>query len=353
MSSFRSALLSALTVALLAGSRVSAETRSLTVGFYLPWDAASKASLVEHAGALDVIAPMSGALDSAAGTLRWQDDPARPEALAHATVKPKVFPTISNAHDNVWDAAAADGALLDPRAGKAFIDALVSAADAQGFAGYILDFENLSPAATLAYAPFLARLHGALKPSGHALWVTAGLSTDPTLVHALASATDAVILMAYDQCWATSTPGPVAGQDWLEETLQTKLSGLDPGHVLVALGAYGYDWPQGQRAAVISAPDAAQLAKSVGRTITREGPAANPHFAYAGPDGRSHSVWYLDGATFHAERALVQAHKTHGVAIWRLGLEDPAIWARPAKLPASGKTAASAPSVCTALPPAR
>ena len=334
----------------LGAPSLSAKPRSLLVGFYLPWDGASKSSLLEHASALDVIAPMSGALDSASGTLRWQDDPGRAEALAHASVKPKVFPLVSNAHDNVWDTAAADGALLDPNAEKAFIDGLLSAADRQGFGGYILDLENLSPGAVLGYPAFLAKLRSALKGSGRSLWVTAGLSADPGLVQKLAATTDAVVLMAYDQCWASATPGPVAGQDWFEQSLNAKLAGLPASHVVVALGAYGYDWPQGKTAAVISAPDAARLATSTGRTIVRQPPAANPHFAYAGPDGRPHSVWYLDGTTFRAERAVAQARKTRGVAIWRLGLEDPAIWSKSAKPPLAGPSQI-APPACTALPP--
>jgi hypothetical protein len=65
----------------------AAVAKPLTVGFYLPWDAASTASLTTHAGALDVIAPMSGAVDTPAGRLRWQPDSARGAVLAHARHK--------------------------------------------------------------------------------------------------------------------------------------------------------------------------------------------------------------------------------------------------------------------------
>jgi spore germination protein YaaH len=338
----------ALCLALAAGMVLAAPAagKPLRIGFYLPWDAASRAAIVQQAAGLDVIAPMSGALDSAAGTVRWQDDPARGPALSKG--KPKVFPIVSNAHDEVWDTVAADGVLTDDRAAQAFIAALSSQAKAQDYAGYILDFENLSPTGATAYAPFLAKLRQALKPQGRALWVTATLAADPALVHALESATDGVVLMAYDQCWANSTPGPIAGQDWLERTLDAKLAGVDPSHYLVALGAYGYDWPQGRPAAVISAPEALRRAKAAGQAVTREAPAANPHFSYPGPDGRPHAVWYLDAAAFQAQRAAVEARHVRGVAVWRLGLEDPAIWARPGKAPAM--TVAPPPPPCVTLP---
>src|SRR3954469_9507611 len=172
----------ALALSLLAGAAAAA-ARPLTVGFYLPWDAASRASTVAHAGALDILAPMSGALDSAAGTVRWQPDPALAPALAAAKAKPRVFPVVSNAHDNVWDTAAADAALTDPKAADAFISALAAQARAQGYGGYILDFESVSPRNAAAYPALLARLRETLRPLGKEVWVTATLSTDPAMLH--------------------------------------------------------------------------------------------------------------------------------------------------------------------------
>jgi len=347
-------LLIALALAAIAGAAPAQRASlPLRVGFYLPWEAASRASAVAHANGLDVLAPMSGALESAAGSVRWQDDPARGPALAAAHGRAKVFPVVSNAHDNVWDTPAADGALTDPAAGAAFIATLLAQAKAQDYGGYILDFENLSPRGVAAYAPLLSRLRDALKATGRQLWVTASLAADPALIRDLAAATDAVVLMAYDQCWATGTPGPIAGQDWLERTLDTRLAVADPGHVVVALGAYGYDWPQGRPAAVIPAPDAVALARTAGQTPTREPPAANPHVAYRDAGGTAHAVWWLDAQTFRAQRAAVAARHAHGVAIWRLGLEDPAIWAKaPAAASTASAGAASPPPPCVALPPA-
>jgi spore germination protein YaaH len=349
-------ILLALALSLLAGAAAAQPlgAKPLAVGFYLPWDAASRASTVAHAGALDILAPMSGALDSAAGTVRWQPDPALPAALAAAKAKPRVFPVVSNAHDNVWDTAAADGALTDPKAGDAFIAALAAQAGAQGYGGYILDLESLSPRGVAAYPALLARLHTALKPLGKELWVTATLSTDPAMLQQLAEAADAVVLMAYDQCWATGTPGPIAAQDWLEAMLDAKLGpkdgGADAGRYIVALGAYGYDWPAGRPAQVVSAPEAVRLAKAKGQAIAREAPAANPHFAYAGPSGEAHAVWYLDAAAFRTQRAAALARHARGVALWRLGLEDPAIWSKTLPSATLGPPPAAPRSACVALP---
>ena len=96
---------------------------------------------------------------------------------------------------------------------------------------------------------------------------------------------------------------------------------------------------------MVSAPDAVKLAKAHGQAIAREAPAANPHFAYKGPLGDTHTVWWLDAAAFRAQRAAALARHARGVAIWRLGLEDPALWAK------AGPAAALGPPPATPRPP--
>ncbi|HEY2751063.1 hypothetical protein [Phenylobacterium sp.] len=321
----------------------------LSVGFYLPWDDASEASLTAHAGALQVLSPMTAAITTPQGNIRWQPDPALAAVRGKSgRTKPEVFPIVSNAHDDVWDVAAAEAAMTDPAAFQAMADELLTKAAAEGYGGYVLDFENLTPKGLAAYAPFLARLHAVLKPAGRELWVTATMGQDPALIGGLAKSTDAVVLMAYDQCWATSTPGPIAGLDWLGQTLDSRLSVLDPAHVIVALGAYGYNWPQSGVAKVVSAGEAQALATLNHAVVVRGAADGNPHFSYSGGDGRLHQVWWLDAATYRAQRAAALLRHVRGVAIWRLGLEDPALWARggPAPTPTPGPT----PGACTMVP---
>jgi spore germination protein YaaH len=184
---------------------------------------------------------------------------------------------------------------------------------------------------------------------GRELWVTAGLAADPALIHDLAGATDAVVLMAYDQCWGSGTPGPIAGLDWLQASLDARLNAADPAHLIVALGAYGYDWPAGGAATVLSAADAAALAKAKGQAVIRTAPDGDPHFAYTTPDGTAHSVWWLDAQAFRAQRAAAEARHVRGIAIWRLGLEDPEVWAKPSG-PPRVLPPGTPPPACTALP---
>ncbi len=135
--------------------------------------------------------------------------------------------------------------------------------------------------------------------------------------------------MAYDECWATSNAGPIAGADWLRQLLADRLSGTDPRHVVIALAAYGYDWPEGRPGHPIGAAEAMRLAARMKAPLLRDPASQNEHFTYTAADGRKHQVWFLDARAFAADRAVAAAWAPRGYALWRLGLEDPAIWSLP------------------------
>lgn len=299
------------------------------VAFYVPWEPPALASLKAHVSQLDVFAPMWASLVSARGEVRWETDPEAHAALAAAARKPKVMPVVSDAHDDIWDVAAAEAVITDPAAGQAFAENLAQRAKAEGLAGYVMDFENLTPKGEAGYPDLIARVRDRLHADGRELWVTALVSVEPAMQRQLMAASDAVVLMAYDQCWATSTPGPIASDAWLAANLKAKLAGEDARRYVVALASYGYDWPQGQKAEVVAADAARGLAAKTGQTIASQ---PEPHFGYQAASA-AHQVWFQDGQAFARQRAMVEASGARGVALWRMGLEDPALWTARAEAP--------------------
>ncbi|MDE2486197.1 MAG: hypothetical protein KGO51_02270, partial [Alphaproteobacteria bacterium] len=309
--------------------------------------AAALASLKAHVDDVDVFSPMWASLVSPSGKIVWESDEPAHAVLAAAAHRPVVMPILTNAHDDVWDARAAEGVIRDDRATQALAGNLIARAKADRLAGVVVDFENLSPKATAGYAAFLGRLRARLNPAGLAVWTTTTLTDEDGLGDLSASA-DAVVLMAYDQCWATSYPGPVAADAWLRANLQAKLAGKDAARYIVALASYGYDWPKGRKAAVVSVAQAKTLAATHGADI-QDPAGSNAHFSYTAADGRAHQLWYVSGADFARQRAIAQQRGLKGVALWRMGLEDPALWT--ARAPAPPTVAAGGPAVdCEPLP---
>jgi spore germination protein YaaH len=316
------------------------------VAFYIPWDKDALASLKAHVDQVDVFAPMWASLTAPTGKLVWESDEEAHAALDAAPRRPQVMPIVSNAHDDVWDAPAAEGVITNDAATTALAANVIARARADRLAGVVVDFENLTPKATAGYAAFLGRLRARLKPAGLQVWTTTTL-TDEDRYGDLSAVADAVVLMAYDQCWATSNPGPIADDAWLRANLTAKLAGKDARRYVVALASYGYDWPKGKKGAVISAAAADRLAAAKGQTV-QDDPGSNAHFGYTAADGTAHQVWWVDGADFARQRAIVEPRGVRGVALWRMGLEDAGLWtAKPAPL----REAATPPPVdCEPLP---
>jgi peptidoglycan-N-acetylglucosamine deacetylase len=306
-------------------------TKALTLGFYVSWDPDSRASLTQHIGDLDVVAPQWFALKDAAGDLDITDDPQAVALIASQAHPPAVLPVIHNAHDGLFDAAMADGLLLSPQAQAKLVQTLVAQAEAHDYAGYIFDLENISPGAIRAYPTLLARARAALKPLGREVWVTAPFDDDDWPFKAMQANSDSLILMAYDEHYKTGEPGPAAGEDWFEKYLDRRLSALDPAHTIVAFGAYGYDWSQADAGGQSSAdPDtfheAIQAAHDSDVDITYDDNALNPHFAYVEDDGTKHNVWFLDATTTFNQVKVTDPWHVRGYGLWRLGSEDPGVW---------------------------
>ena len=219
--------------------------------------------------------------------------------------------------------------VLNPAARKAMIDRLVDLANTRGFAGYVMDLEELSPQALRAYPGFLAQVRAALRPLEQ-LWATAPLDEDqPWPLKTLQDNCDALVLMAFDEHYQTSEPGPPASQSWLDHVSQ-ELRRLDPNRTIVALGNYGYDSPKEKGAKKFDGADPLTFSKFMVRAnnsgvdIDYDSDALNP--TYRLPDDDRPSTW--SGSSTPPPCSTRSRSPTtygpRGYALWRMGAEDPA-----------------------------
>jgi cellulose synthase/poly-beta-1,6-N-acetylglucosamine synthase-like glycosyltransferase/peptidoglycan/xylan/chitin deacetylase (PgdA/CDA1 family)/spore germination protein YaaH len=324
--------------------------RGLSVGFYVSWDETSRQSLVDHVAELDVVSPQWVQLTSAGGQVDITSDPEARGIIASAKKPPSIMPGVFNAKNSVWNGPMADSLIASPKAQQALIDTLIAQAQKKGFAGYVFDLENLSPASVQRYPAFLAKVRAALKPIGREVWVTAPFDEDWPLKR-LQAATDAVVLMAYDEHYGTGDAGPPAGQDWYESWLAKDMGQLDPSHTIMALGTYGYDWTLPEKgkkgsADAVTYMEATQTAHDSDAQPQMDEASLNPTYGYVDENGRKHSVWYLDAATAFNQMRVADEFRPMGYALWRMGGEDQQVW----KLMRHGYGAASAKGL-EVLPP--
>lgn len=217
--------------------------------------------------------------------------------------------------------------LGDPVARRRAIANMLTLVEANGFNGVNLDWEGIAAADRTAFSGFVRQLASVMHRHGYyvTLSVPAETGNQPHNAwtggydyRALGRFADLLIVMAYDQHWAGGSPGPIASSGWVESVLNYAISVVPPKKIILGVPGYGYDW-SGQGGAVPLSYSQARLLES------RYSHSTANHFAYV-QNGQPHSVWFENTQSFLRKIQLVAGYELKGIALWRLGIEDPKMW---------------------------
>jgi peptidoglycan-N-acetylglucosamine deacetylase len=315
-----------------ASSKPSAPAGApITAGFYVNWDDNSLASLRSHIDALDWVVAEWGFVGGGGGVdsvpIRLQVDRRVLVYAAHAKEPVRVFALITNFTGDDFDARALTRLLGRPRLVRRAISTIADTLARYDLAGVTLDFENVPRAAHPALLRFVRALKTRLARN-HRL-VTQAVPGDDLEwpLERYAAIDDYLFLMLYDEHDPSDEPGPIASDPWFEHHLERVLARVPAAKLIVGLGQYGYEWSDTTESATeLTFQDVMQLARDHRRTPAMDRPTLNPTFAWDDPDSTSHVVWYLDGVTAYNELRRVLPRAVRGVAVWRLGSEDPSLW---------------------------
>jgi peptidoglycan-N-acetylglucosamine deacetylase len=318
----------------------------LDVGFYVTWDETSMSSLKENIKNLDVLIGEFLHLASADGSLieesqkegKNPDGPGEEKAVTQfvRSTRPdlKILALVNNFDGRVWESAKLAQMLARPEARARCIQQLVDYANAHDFAGISVDFENVLDASQPGLIQFANDLSAALHAAGREVSINLPVNNDSFDYRKLSEAVDYVILMAYDQHYAGSEPGPVAGLDWFEEMLRLRQADVPDAKTIVAIGNYAYDWKEGAEPEIKTFEEAVRTAaessdKDERIQIQLDPVSLNPKFEWIEVEGRQekrHQVWMLDAVSAFNQIATTRSLGAAGVALWRLGSEDPSLW---------------------------
>lgn len=301
--------------------------RPLTVAFYVPWDDASYASLARHMGDVDWVVPHWLSVTGPDHKLNVTADRRGHRLLTHAAHGPAILPMVQNAANGEWDGRNFAALLANAPEREALVAALTRFVRDSDSGGVMLDFEEFPAAAQPAYVAFIRELKAAFAPHGWKVAVTVPFDDPDWKLAAYSDAADRVFLMGYDEHWSGGTPGPIASQQWFARTLARDLRQLDPARTVLCIGNYAYDWVDGKTENLTDG-EAWLEAHDSQADIRFDAASANPYFTFD-DGGRTHEVWLLDATTaWNQLRAARNAGVggVGGVALWRLGSEDPSIW---------------------------
>jgi cellulose synthase/poly-beta-1,6-N-acetylglucosamine synthase-like glycosyltransferase/spore germination protein YaaH/peptidoglycan/xylan/chitin deacetylase (PgdA/CDA1 family) len=301
----------------------------LHAAFYVDWDAThSFPALKKHVGDLNLVIPTWLYIDPSADTLVSHIDPKALALMRGANVP--VMPMVSNAFNGKFHGDAVHRIITDRVKKERFITQLIQVLQNGHFAGANIDFEELQEKENEPLALFQKELYIRLHAAGLLLSQDVVPFNQDYNYELLGRYNDYVFVMAYDQYNRSTAAGPVAHQKWIEAAVEDATKKLPPSKTILALAAYGYDWPREENkiedVSILSYGDALALAREAQTTPHFDNDSYNLTFSYYDETNTIHDVFFTDAATtFNAQRFATEIGLA-GTAIWRLGSEDPRTW---------------------------
>jgi cellulose synthase/poly-beta-1,6-N-acetylglucosamine synthase-like glycosyltransferase/peptidoglycan/xylan/chitin deacetylase (PgdA/CDA1 family)/spore germination protein YaaH len=301
--------------------------RPLAVGFYVNWDDSSYASLKQNVSQLDWVVPEWVRLQDGQDPLALDIDRRALDLIRRERPGLPVLPLVQNYRNEQWDGDLLARAVADDAARQKLVASLAQFVERNGFAGLCIDFEEVPSESQPNLLLFMEGLRASFRPRGWTVAQAVPFDNPDWDYRAYARAADYLMLMAYDQHWATGSPGPVAARDWFEQTLGLRMRELDPARTIICIGNYGYDWSnRSGEATELTFQEAVLSARDSEARIKFDPASHNPRFDYDEEDGSHHAVWFLDAVTAYNQMRYARAFGPAGFALWRLGSEDPSLW---------------------------
>lgn len=300
-----------------------------TLGFYMPWDAASRSSLRAHVGQLSWVA--AGLVSVRGRDHQWIEaaDAALGDILK-GSPRTRLLLMIQNDSETGWDGANMARLLASPQKRRALLGKVASAMARNRAAGVFFDIEDLPASAHGDYRTLLAEARTRLpaEADGRAATVmlAAPVADESWDLGAYARAADRVVLMAYDEHWQSGSPGPIASQGWYARVVESAVARTGAERAIVAVGSYAFDWSKGQALADSITVEQAWARAAQAEALPQfDAGSGNTGFAYI-QSGIRHEVWMLDALSAWNQLLVLRQVRPAGVALWRLGSEDPGFW---------------------------
>jgi cellulose synthase/poly-beta-1,6-N-acetylglucosamine synthase-like glycosyltransferase/spore germination protein YaaH/peptidoglycan/xylan/chitin deacetylase (PgdA/CDA1 family) len=302
-------------------------TKRIRAAFFVDWDPQSMFSLQANINKLNMVIPEWFFIDPNADTLMPKIDA---DALSLMKKHPvEIIPILNNI--NQGRQGTFDGAMLhrifhNPAKRERLINDIVKYLLQYKLQGINIDFEEFKETSDEPIIAFQRDLYHKLHE--HGLIVTQDVMPDNNDYNfkEIQKYNDYVLLMAYDQHWNESIPGPLCEQRWIEKELETAAKQIPAEKIILCLAGYGYDWAEKKEATNLTYQQALATAQETKSTINFDNDTYNCNYTYTDGDSVNHIVYFTDAAGNYNTMRYADTYGTAGTALWRLGSEDERIW---------------------------
>ena len=296
----------------------------INAGFYVNWDPQSLTDLKDHIKQLDMVVTESFFIKNGADTLIDQVDEDALKVIRKN--KKTVIAMVSNFSVDHFDGDAIHKLLQDKNLQDRFITNLIKTLKSYGFNGVNIDFEEIKENSDQPLAAFQKNLYERLHAQNLIVSQDISPENDDYNLPVLEKYNDYVFVMAYDQHTENSNAGDVSHQQWVEEQLDKICDKISADKVILALACYGYDWPDSDVGKTITYQQAIANASRYGSKVIYNPLSANLNYSYTDESAVNHQVYFTDAATNFNLIRKADDWGVAGVALWRMGAEDPRVW---------------------------
>lgn len=207
---------------------------------------------------------------------------------------------------------------------KKLINDIVEAAS--GFDGVQIDFELVSAADKQHYLSFLSELKRRMPKKIISVAIPARVKTlkeDAYSYAELNGIVDRIVVMAYDEHWSTSKPGPVASIEWCKRIMNYATKVISANKLIMGLPFYGRAWntDNTEGAYKFTSIERVQNEQALS-TIVR----INDIPTFSVIKQVEYKFYYDDLHSLTKRMTMYSDGGVQNIAFWRLGQEDVNVW---------------------------
>ena len=309
--------------------------KRVVLGFYTDAGTKSKDSLTKHIKALDEVAFFWYSFD---GTGKLKPVGNVDLSLKETAQKggAKAYALVHNMGVKEFDSQLAHQVLANNAIRADFVKNLVALTTKENWDGIMIDIEKIPPDDRNNYSVFIKELQSALKAQDKILSVSiaAKYQDDPSDLWsgafdyaAIGKEADQVVLMTYEEHGVGTTQGPIASQGWVNRVINFAMGKIPKGKIVMGLPIYASNWASNKPTlpTYLTYSKAIELAKKNNVSILYDQTQQVPHYTFTDA-GVRHEIYLEDVRSLTAKLNLAKKNQLHGVAIWKLGIEDPTLW---------------------------
>lgn len=301
----------------------------INAGFYRAWEPQAYTSLEDHIARLDMVVSEGFTVTPNADTITAKVD----TGLINLNKKYKkpILISLTNyinydSQHGGFDTRDIYRIIKSKALRTTFINSVATQLAKYHFRGINLELEDIKDRYDKNFVALEREFYEILHPQGFLVTTNAWPEDDQYDVTKLQHYNDYLFIMAIDEHTDDSNPGDLSNQHWVEEMLDSVCTKIPSEKVILTVQGGGYDWPESSTGKSISYQQAVSFAQENKSKITYDPISSNLHYTYYDLDSLEHTVYFTDAATNFNEIRMADDWATGGVALWRLGSEDPRLW---------------------------